>query len=84
MLATSMPQSCRHGFLPGALFRCRIVMDAELLTNIKQQIGISHAVFGGSEQYPSNCAEPAHQSQANLLIDFNTKTILTQFFSQMK
>ena len=76
MLATSMPQSCRHGFLPGALFRCRIVMDAELLTNIKQQVGISHAVVGGSEIYPPNCAEPAHQSQANLLIDSNTKTIL--------
>lgn len=63
-------------FFPSALFRCHIVMDAELLANIKQQVGISQAVFGGSEIYPPNCAEPAHQSQANLLIDSNTKTVL--------
>lgn len=49
------PSDTGYFFYEIALLLCRcIVVDAKLLTNIKQRLRVSHAVFGGQREIPSS------------------------------
>ena len=54
-LALFCPSDTGYFFYEIALLLCRcIVVDAKLLTNIKQRLRVSHAVFGGQREIPSS------------------------------
>lgn len=49
------PSDTGYFFYEIALLLCLcIVVDAKLLTNIKQRLRVSHAVFGGQREIPSS------------------------------